>query len=197
MVSNMIYGYARISTKEQKLDRQIDSLTKYVDIKNIYSDKLSGKNTNRKNYQKLKELVVAGDIVYIHALDRLSRNKRDTIREFNYFKEKGVILRILNMPTTLIELDGQQWVIEMINNIILEVLSSVAEQERITTLERQREGIEAARMRGVRFGRPRKEIPENFEILKHQWQQNLIASRQAAKELGVSQDTFLRWAHGK
>lgn len=136
MVSNMIYGYARISTKEQKLDRQIDSLTKYVDIKNIYSDKLSGKNTNRKNYQKLKELVVAGDIVYIHALDRLSRNKRDTIREFNYFKEKGVILRILNMPTTLIELDGQQWVIEMINNIILEVLSSVAEQERITTLER-------------------------------------------------------------
>ena len=150
----MIYGYARISTKEQKLDRQIDSLTKYVDIKNIYSDKLSGKNTNRKNYQKLKELVVAGDIVYIHALDRLSRNKRDTIREFNYFKEKGVILRILNMPTTLIELDGQQWVIEMINNIILEVLSSVAEQERITTLERQREGIESAKKRGVKFGRP-------------------------------------------
>lgn len=154
MVSNMIYGYARTSTKEQKLDRQIDSLTKYVDIKNIYSDKLSGKNTNRKNYQKLKELVVAGDIVYIHALDRLSRNKRDTIREFNYFKEKGVILRILNMPTTLIELDGQQWVIEMINNIILEVLSSVAEQERITTLERQREGIESAKKRGVKFGRP-------------------------------------------
>lgn len=154
MVSNMIYGYARISTKEQKLDRQIDSLTKYVDIKNIYSDKLSGKNTNRKNYQKLKELVVAGDIVYIHALDRLSRNKRDTIREFNYFKEKGVILRILNMPTTLIELDGQQWVIEMINNIILEVLSSIAEQERITTLERQREGIESAKKRGVKFGRP-------------------------------------------
>ena len=150
----MIYGYARISTKEQKLDRQIDSLTKYVDIKNIYSDKLSGKNTNRKNYQKLKELVVTGDIVYIHALDRLSRNKRDTIREFNYFKEKGVILRILNMPTTLIELDGQQWVIEMINNIILEVLSSVAEQERITTLERQREGIESAKKRGVKFGRP-------------------------------------------
>lgn len=154
MVSNMIYGYARISTKEQKLDRQIDSLTKYVDIKNIYSDKLSGKNTNRKNYQKLKKLVVAGDIVYIHALDRLSRNKRDTIREFNYFKEKGVILRILNMPTTLIELDGQQWVIEMINNIILEVLSSVAEQERITTLERQREGIESAKKRGVKFGHP-------------------------------------------
>ena len=150
----MIYGYARISTKEQKLDRQIDSLAKYVDIKNIYSDKLSSKNTNRKNYQKLKELVVAGDIVYIHALDRLSRNKRDTIREFNYFKEKGVILRILNMPTTLIELDGQQSVIEMINNIILEVLSSVAQQERITTLERQREGIESAKKRGVKFGRP-------------------------------------------
>ncbi|MCB5666651.1 recombinase family protein, partial [Mediterraneibacter gnavus] len=70
------------------------------------------------------------------------------------FKEKGVILRILNMPTTLIELDGQQWVIEMINNIILEVLSSVAEQERITTLERQREGIESAKKRGVKFGRP-------------------------------------------
>ena len=149
----MIYGYARVSTKEQKLDRQIDSLTKYVDVKNIYSDKLSGKNTNRENYQKLKEVVAAGDVIYIHALDRLSRNKRDTIREFNYFKEKGVILRILNMPTTLIELDGQQWVIEMINNIILEVLSSVAEQERITTLERQREGIESAKKRGVKFGK--------------------------------------------
>ena len=70
----MIYGYARVSTKEQKLDRQIDSLTKYVDVKNIYSDKLSGKNTNRENYQKLKEVVVAGDVIYIHALDRLSRN---------------------------------------------------------------------------------------------------------------------------
>lgn len=150
----MIYGYARVSTKEQKLDRQIDSLTKYVNIKNIYSDKLSGKNTNRKNYQKLKEVVVAGDIVYIHALDRLSRNKKDLIKEFNYFKEKGISLRIMNMPSTMIEFDNQKWVVEMINNIILEVLSTIAEQERLTTLERQKEGIESAKKRGTKFGRP-------------------------------------------
>lgn len=189
----MKYGYARVSTREQKLDRQIDSLTKYVDIKNIFSDKLSGKNTDRENYQKLKDTVVAGDVIYVHALDRLSRNKKDIINEFNYFKDKGVILRILNMPTTLIELDGQEWVIDMINNIILEVLSSIAEQERLTMLERQSEGIEAAKKRGVKFGRPnvKDKVDEAVELVNRGY---TVVS--ACKEVGIGKRTYYNYVSG-
>ena len=186
----MIYGYARVSTREQKLDRQIDSLTKYVELENIFTDKLSGKNTDRENYQKLKLIVKKGDVIYIHALDRLSRNKQDIVNEFNYFKNKGVILKILNMPTTLIELDGQEWVIDMINNIILEVLSSIAEQERITILERQREGIDSAKERGVKFGRPKvsDKVDKAKEMVK-----NGYKVTEACKLAGIGKRTYYNY----
>lgn len=112
-------------------------------------------------------------------------------------KEKNVNIVVLDMPLLDTRSTGDNLTGTFVADLVLQILSYVAQTERENIRQRQREGIEAARMRGVRFGRPRKEIPENFEILKHQWQQNLIASRQAAKELGVSQDTFLRWAHGK
>lgn len=189
----MIYGYARVSTREQKLDRQIDSLNKYVKTENIFCDKVSGKSTDRINYQKLKEIAVAGDEIYIHALDRLSRSKRDIATEFNYFKEKGVILRIMNMPTTMIKLDGQEWVIEMINNIILEVLSSVAEQERLTMLERQREGIESARKRGVKFGRPdvKNKVDEVIKMVN-----NGSKVTEACQKIGIGKRTYYNYVRG-
>lgn len=186
----MIYGYARISTGKQKIDRQIDSLKKYVPVKNIFFDIMSGKNTLREKYQKLKKIVKKGDIIYIHALDRLSRKKSDIIKEFNYFKKIGVILRILNMPTTMIELDGQEWVIEMINNIILEVLSSVAEQERITMLERQSEGIASAKKRGVKFGRPdvKEKALRAIEMVK-----NGSSITDACHETGIGKRTYYNY----
>ncbi len=186
----MIYGYARVSTKEQKLDRQIDSLNKYVDINNIFCDKLSGKNTNRLNYQKLKDRVVTGDIIYIHALDRLARSKKDLIKEFNYFKEKGIVLRIMNIPTTMIELDGQKWIIEMINNLILEVLSTIAEQERLITLERQKEGIESAKKRGVKFGRPKvkDKVYKAIELITNG---NNVS--EACNKAGISKRTYYNY----
>lgn len=189
----MIYGYARVSRREQKLDRQLDSLAKYVESKNIFTDKLSGKNTERENYQKLKSVVKRGDVVYIHALDRLSRSKKDISNEFNYFKEKGVILRILNMPTTMLELDGQEWVVEMINNIILEVLSTIVEQERITLLERQREGIESAKRRGVKFGRPdvKEKVDEVIKMVN-----NGSKVTDACQKVGIGKRTYYNYVSG-
>ena len=176
-MENKVYGYARVSTREQNEDRQMIALENYpMSRKQIYLDKLSGKDFNRPQYQKLLAI----------------QNRWRKIT-----KEKNVNIVVLDMPLLDTRSTGNNLTGTFVADLVLQILSYVAQTERENIRQRQREGIEAARMRGVRFGRPRKEIPENFEILKHQWQQNLIASRQAAKELGVSQDTFLRWAHGK
>ena len=140
----MIYGYARVSTREQNLDRQFESLERYVDKENIYFDKQSGKDMNRKQYQELKKAVKKGDEIYFHELDRLGRNKEEMIREIKSFKENGVVVRILDVPTTMVKIEGQEWVVEMINNILIEVLSSVAENERKKIRNRQQEGIKIA-----------------------------------------------------
>lgn len=150
----MKYGYARVSTKDQNLDRQLDSLTQYVDKKNIYYDKKSGKNFNRPEYEKLKAKLRSGDEVYIHALDRLSRNKGESKGEIEWFRKNGIILRVLNIPTTLIDIPGQEWVLEMVSNVLYEVLTSLAEQERQELVTRTKEGLEAARKRGAKLGRP-------------------------------------------
>ena len=159
----MIYGYARVSTREQNLDRQFESLERYVDKENIYFDKQSGKDMNRKQYQELKKAVKKGDEIYFHELDRLGRNKEEMIREIKSFKENGVVVRILDVPTTMVKIEGQEWVVEMINNILIEVLSSVAENERKKIRNRQQEGIKTALEKGVKFGRESisKEIIEN------------------------------------
>ena len=149
--SKRIFGYARVSSKEQNLDRQILALKKYVPEGNILVDKASGKNLERPSYQALKGALGLrpGDTLLITSLDRLSRNKEDIKRELEWFKKRGIRLQILDLPTSMIEVpDGQQWILEMIQNIILEVLSSIAEQERLTIKRRQREGIAAAKKKG-------------------------------------------------
>lgn len=147
----MEYGYARVSSVEQNLDRQIIALKKYVSEENIVVDKASGKDTDREGYQALKGLfgLREGDTLYITSLDRLSRNKEDIKKELQWYKEKKVRLKILDLPTSLIEVpEGQQWILDMIQNILIEVLSSIAEQERLTIRRQQREGIEAAKLKG-------------------------------------------------
>ena len=146
-----VMGYARVSSKEQNLDRQILQLKEYVQEENIIIDKASGKNLERPGYQALKGVLGLrqGDTLVITSLDRLSRSKTDIKQELQWFKEHGIRLMILDLPTSLIEIpEGQEWIRDMIENILIEVLSSIAEQERKTIKKRQREGIEAAKAKG-------------------------------------------------
>lgn len=142
------FGYARVSTKEQKTDRQVIALTEYgVEERNIIVDKESGKDLNRNGYQSLKNTMLRrGDTLVIKSLDRLSRNKADIKKELEYFKDNGIRIKVLDLPTTLMELsEGQEWVFEMVNNILIEVLGTIAEQERRNIKQRQAEGIAAAK----------------------------------------------------
>ena len=135
-----VYGYARVSTREQNLDRQIAALRQYVtDERDIITDKESGKDFDRTGYQYLRErLIRPGDTLIVKSLDRLGRNKEQVMEELRHFRADGVRVKILDLPTTMIDLpDGQDWIVEMVNNILIEVLASIAEQERLTIRQRQ------------------------------------------------------------
>lgn len=187
----MIYGYARVSTNGQSLSRQLDSINQYKKVDRLFTDKKSGKNFERKGYQELKENVKKGDEVIVHALDRFGRNKDLIKEEFTWFKNKGVVIRILNMPTTLIEIEGQEWVVEMINNIILEVLASFAQNEREELITRVKEGMEAAKKRGVEFGRPRLSITSDlFKQYQELVENKKMSVAQAIEELGISRKSW-------
>lgn len=191
----MEYGYARVSSTEQNLDRQIMELKKYVTEGNIVVDKASGKNTEREGYQALKGLfgLREGDVLYVTSLDRLSRNKEDIKRELQWFQDKKVRLKILDLPTSLIEVpEGQAWILEMIQNVLIEVLSSIAEQERLTIRKRQREGIEAARKKGKHLGRPALKVPEQFPEVYGKWKNGKITAKKAMSILGMKSSNFYR-----
>lgn len=153
----MRYAYIRVSTKEQHLDRQIEAIKEYRPDE-VFADKLSGKNFDRPEYHRLKSIVRRGDEIVIKELDRLGRNKDAVKEELKWFKDNGVIVRVLDIPTTMIELPGQEWIAEMVNNILIEVIAAVAEQERKKIRQRQKEGIACARERGIKFGRPEKDV---------------------------------------
>lgn len=153
----MRYAYIRVSTKEQHLDRQIEAIKEYRPDE-VFADKLSGKNFDRPEYHRLKSMIRRGDEIIVKELDRLGRNKDAVKEELKWFKDNGVIVRVLDIPTTMIELPGQEWIAEMVNNILIEVIAAVAEQERKKIRQRQKEGIACARERGVKFGRPEKDV---------------------------------------
>ncbi len=191
-----IFGYARVSSKEQNLDRQLLALSQYVPDGFILYDKASGKDTDRPKYQALKGALGLreGDTLYITSLDRLSRNKSDIKAELEWFKHHKVRLKILDLPTSLVEVPaGQEWIIDMITNILVEVLASIAEQERITIRKRQREGIDAARAAGKHLGRPKAVMPENFGEVYKEWKADKITARYAMKKLGLKRSTFYRF----
>ena len=150
----MIYGYMRVSTKAQNLNRQEDALLEFgVEKDNIFADKESGKNFDREKYQEMKSILKRNDVLVIKELDRLGRNKEMIKEELEYFKNNGIRVKILNIPTTLIDFpEGQEWIMDMINNILLEVMSSIDEEERRKIKTRQAEGIAAAKAGGVKFG---------------------------------------------
>lgn len=190
-----IFGYARVSSKEQNLDRQIEKLREYVSEENLLQEKQSGKDFDRPVYQALKGALGlrAGDTLVITSLDRLSRNKSDIKNELQWFKEHGVRLMILDLPTTLVQVEEQQkWIIDMITNILVEVLASMAEQERIVIKQRQREGIEAAKKKGKHLGRPRIQRPDNFVEVYRCWRAEKITAKEAMRLLKMSSSSFYR-----
>lgn len=189
------FGYARVSTKEQKTDRQVIALTEYgVEERNIIVDKESGKDLNRNGYQSLKNTMLRrGDTLVIKSLDRLSRNKSDIKKELEYFKDNGIRIKVLDLPTTLMELpEGQEWVFEMVNNILIEVLGTIAEQERRNIKQRQAEGIAAAKGNGVTLGRPKAEKPDNWEEVIKEWQAGKITAVKAMELTGTKRTTFYK-----
>lgn len=188
-------AYARVSSTEQNLDRQIEALKKYVPEEYIVVDKQSGKDLDRPGYQALKGALGLrrGDTLYIKSLDRLSRNKADIKTEVQWFKDNGIRLMILDLPTSMIQVpDGQEWVIDMVNTIIIEVLASIAEQERLTIRKRQREGIEVAKAKGKHLGRPKLKQPEKWAGIVAQWKKGEITAKEAYTFLGLSRSSFYR-----
>ena len=190
----MRYFYARVSSKDQNLARQLEAAKSYKDdIDKVFCDKQSGKNFERKEYEEMKSVLRCGDEVIVKEMDRLGRNSDMIKEELKWFAEQGVIVRILEIPTTLIEIEGQEWVVKMINNVLIEVLSAIAEQERLKIQKRREEGIAAmptvdgkkvSAKTGRGFGRPEIGVEVN------QLPGETVAD--ACKRLGISRATFYR-----
>ena len=195
-MDNRTFGYARVSSREQHEDRQIEALTNYgVSRDNIIVDKCSGKDTEREGYQYLKKQILRnGDTLVIKELDRLSRSKSDIKQELEFFKCNGIHVKILDIPTTLTDFPPEQiWVMDMINAILIEVLGSIAENERLKIRRRQREGIDAALKKNVRFGRPAIAKPENWDTVIKQIDAKETTVSQALQTLNISRSSYYRF----
>lgn len=192
----MNYGYIRVSSKDQCEDRQWLALKQFdIPRKNIYVDKVSGKNFDRPQYNRLVKKLKKGDVLIVLSIDRLGRNYDEIQNQWRIItKVKQVDIIVLDMPLLDTRKKGDQDLTgTFIADMVLQILAYVAQIERENIKQRQKEGIYAAKSRGVIFGRPRKDVPQNFKEIKNQWLQNQITSRQAAKALGIAQSTFLRW----
>jgi len=189
----MEYGYVRVFSRDQHEDRQIKSLMEAgVLRKNIYIDKCSGKDFERPNYNKLVRRLKKGDIIVISSLDRLGRNYKEMTEQWRRITQKGISFVVLDMPI----LDGrnkQDLMGTVISELVLQLLSFVAETERKFIRQRQREGIDAARKRGVKFGRPQIKRPASLPFLKEQWERGDISAREVARRLNVSPHTAIKW----
>lgn len=194
-MAKKIYGYARVSTREQNLDRQLIALRAHVpDERDIITDKESGKDFERSGYQMLRTaLLRTGDTLIVKSLDRLGRNKEQVKAELEYFKSSGIRVKILDLPTTMLELPAEQaWVFDMVNNILLEVMASIAQEERETIRRRQREGIDAAKAQGRHLGRKPAEYPSDWAEVCALWKGGSITAVQAMDRLGLTKSTFYR-----
>lgn len=192
---NRTFYYARVSSCEQNLDRQLEAFRKLgADKRDIITDKQSGKSLDRPGYQALKTAMLrSGDTLVVKSLDRLSRNKTDIKNELQFFKDNGIRLKVIDLPTTMMELpEGQEWVFEMVNNILIEVLGTIAEQERETIRRRQQEGIEAAKAKGKHLGRPRAGKPKNWDEVIAQWCSGEITASEAWRILSIRKTAFYR-----
>ncbi|MDE6455986.1 MAG: recombinase family protein [Dysosmobacter sp.] len=188
------YGYVRVSTKEQNEDRQMIAMREFgVADSRIVLDKQSGKDFDRPGYRRLVRKLKAGDTLVIKSIDRLGRNYEEILEQWRLLtKERQIAIVVLDMPL-LDTRRGRDLTGVLIADIVLQLLSYVAQTEREFNRQRQAEGIAAAKARGVHFGRRFKERGENFEAVMAAWRRGEISGRAAARELGVAHGTFQRW----
>lgn len=189
------YYYARVSSREQNLDRQLAAFAAMgASERDIITDKESGKDLDRSGYTALKAAMLRrGDTLVVKSLDRLSRSKADIKNELQYFKDNGIRLKVLDLPTTLVEYPaGQEWVLDMVNNILVEVLASIAQQERETIHQRQAEGIAAAKEKGKHLGRPKAQKPDNWNEVIARWKSGEITAVEAMRQTGLKRSTFYK-----
>ena len=188
------YGYIRVSTKEQNEDRQLIAMREFgIAAENVIMDKQSGKDFDRPGYKRLMRKLKAGDTLVIKSIDRLGRNYDEILEQWRYItKEKQVAIVVLDMPL-LDTRQGRDLTGVLIADIVLQLLSYVAQTEREFNRQRQAEGIAAAKARGVHFGRNFKDRGERYDVIKSSWERGEISGREAARQLGVAHGTFQRW----
>ena len=194
----MKYGYARVSTTEQNLDRQLEAIQAAgVEKRYIYYDKVSGKDFNRKGYNTLvgteqtAPVLRAGDTLVILSLDRLGRNYTAIRQQWEYVtKEIGADIEVLDMPLLSTADSNSSLDRRFIADLVLQILSYVAEKERVNIKERQRQGIEAAKAKGKKLGRPKTKKPDNWDSVYHKWQAGEITATEAIRQLGLKKSTF-------
>ena len=190
----MIYAYIRVSTKHQNIDRQFEEIKALgIDDKYIYIDKESGKDFDRTKYQKLIKKLKKDDLLIIKSIDRLGRNYRMILEEWaRITKTIGADIKVLDMPLLDTRIEGKNLVGKFISDIVLQVLSFVAENERINIKQRQAEGIRIAKEKGVKFGRPKSTLPPNTNDILDKYINKELTNLEAAKLIGVSRGTFFR-----
>ena len=193
-MSENVYGYVRVSTKEQNLDRQILALREFgIPESLIFQEKQSGKDFERPVYKRLVKKLKPGDTLVIKSIDRLGRNYDEILEQWRIItKEKRADIVVLDMPL-LDTRQGRDLTGTLIADIVLQLLSYIAQTEREFIRQRQAEGIAAAKARGVQFGRHPREKPENYNTVLAQWQEGAITAHRAALFLGVDRKTFLKW----
>lgn len=197
MDTKQAYGYVRVSARDQNEERQVIAMREFgIPERKIFVEKKSGKDFERPVYQALLTKMKPGDTLVIKSVDRLGRNYNEILEQWRVLtKEKGVAIVVLDMPL-LDTRQGRDLTDNLISDIVLQLLSYVAQIERELNHQRQAEGIAAAKARGVRLGRPPKEKPREYPAIQRAWQNREISARQAAKQLGVAHKTFLMWAKG-
>lgn len=189
-----VYGYARVSHRDQNEARQIRELEKQGPDR-IFTDKRSGKDFDRPEYKKLVRKLKRGDLIYVKSIDRLGRNYEEIIEQWRVItKKKGADIVVLDMPLLDTRI-GKDLLGTFVSDMVLQILSFVAQTEREAIKERQREGIEAAQLRGVKFGRPKKERPERLDYFVDLWNAGGVTATGAARALGIAPSTFRLWAN--
>lgn len=191
----MIFHYCRVSTKEQNLDRQLKALNDYKTADKLFTDKVSGKNFERDGYQLMKNTAKAGDEIIVKEIDRLGRNKDEIKNELKWFKDNEITVRILDVPTTLIDFQDQDWIRDMVNNIMIEVLGAIAEREREKIHSRMMEGLAAKKARGEwdDYGRPEKNIDMDVLcVLREKQKKGLFTVEECCRQLNISRGTWYK-----
>jgi DNA invertase Pin-like site-specific DNA recombinase len=193
-MENQIYGYIRVSSRDQNEDRQVIAMREFgIAEKNLVIDKQSGKDFARPGYRRLLRKLKPNDTLVIKSIDRLGRNYDEVLEQWRLLtKEKQVDIVVLDMPL-LDTRKGRDLIGTLISDIVLQLLSYVAQTEREFIHQRQAEGIAAAKARGVKFGRKPKERPAEYEHLRDEWRAGRISARAAARQLGVAHRTFMKW----